>query len=217
MARQSEQLEQEADQTRAQLSGTLEELRARMTPGQIVDRVVDYASEGPAADFLSNVGREIRENPMPLVLIGIGIVWLIVASNRSARAIIASTADATAQRAADISAATSAAVSRTTEWGQQTAAQVADRASDVASRVAGRTRDLTEAVADKMAATTATPADANVPLVGEPEVASACTPAQDETSRRGLATESIVLGDTEMQPETPWQHARAAEPDRERR
>jgi hypothetical protein len=213
MARQSEQLEQEADQTRAQLSGTLEELRARMTPGQIVDRVVDYASEGPAADFLSNVGREIRENPMPLVLIGIGIVWLIVASSRSARSIIASTADATAQRAADISAATSAAVSR----GQQTAAQVADRASDVASRVAGRTRDLTEAVADKMAATTATPADANAPLVGEPEVASACTPAQDETSRRGLATESIVLGDTEMQPETPWQHARAAEPDREHR
>jgi Protein of unknown function (DUF3618) len=186
MARQSEQLEQEAEQTRGRLSATLEELRARMTPGQIVDRVLDYASEGPAAEFLSNLGREIRENPMPLVLIGIGIVWLTGASSRSARTIIASTADATAQKAADIGAATSVAVNRTTEWGQQTAAQVADR-----------TRDLTDTVADKVAATM-TPTNATAPLVREPELASASTQIQDEAGRRGLAAKS----DKEMQPET---------------
>jgi hypothetical protein len=56
MERQSDQLEQEAEQTRAQLAVTLAELRARMTPGQVIDSVVDYASEGPAAEFLNNLG-----------------------------------------------------------------------------------------------------------------------------------------------------------------
>src|SRR5438552_1879649 len=127
MGSQSEQLEQEADKTRAQLSATLEELRAKITPGQ----VVDYAREGPAAEFLTNLRREIRENPLPLVLIGIGIAWLMVASSRSARGMIASTADSAAKRAADISAATSAVVSRTSERGQQTAERVVDWMSDV--------------------------------------------------------------------------------------
>src|SRR2546425_12690324 len=59
------------------LVGTLEELRDRMTPGRVVDQVVDYTRDSPAAEFLRNLGREVRVNPMPLVLIGIGIAWLM--------------------------------------------------------------------------------------------------------------------------------------------
>jgi hypothetical protein len=73
MPSQSEQLEREAGQTRAQLSRTVEELRGRMTPGQMIDQLTNYAREGPAAEFRRNLAREVRENPLPLVLIGIGI------------------------------------------------------------------------------------------------------------------------------------------------
>ncbi len=82
MESQSEQFEREAEETRWQLAGTFEELRDRMTPGRVVDQVVDYTRDGPAAEFLRNLKREVRENPMPLVLIGIGIAWLMVASSR---------------------------------------------------------------------------------------------------------------------------------------
>src|SRR6187399_2328653 len=108
MERPSERLDREADQARAQLAGTLDELRARITPGVVVDQVLDYAREGPAADFFRNLGREARDNPLPLVLIGIGIAWLMVASSRSARGMIASTADSAAKKGADIGAATRA-------------------------------------------------------------------------------------------------------------
>jgi ferritin-like metal-binding protein YciE len=106
MANQSEKLEREAGRTRAQLSETLEELRARMTPGQVIDQLIDYAREGPAAEFRRNLAREVRENPLPLVLIGIGVAWLIAASSRSSRALIASAADPVTRRAAEISTAT---------------------------------------------------------------------------------------------------------------
>ena len=68
MARQSEQLEREAEQTRNQLAGWLDELRSRVTPGQVIDQLADFAREGAAADFLRNLGREIRENPIPVLL-----------------------------------------------------------------------------------------------------------------------------------------------------
>ena len=138
MESQSEQLEQEADVTRWRLSQTLEELRGRMTPGQAVDQVLDYTRNGPAGEFLRNLGREIRENPMPLVLIGIGIAWLMIASSRSSRAAIANAADSVARKAADIGNATSAAASRATEWGQQSASRLSESASNVATIVTGR-------------------------------------------------------------------------------
>jgi hypothetical protein len=156
MEPQSERLEREAEETRWQLSGTLEELRDRMTPGRVVDQLIDYTRDGPAGEFLRNLGREVRENPMPLVLIGIGIAWLMVASSRTSRAAIASATDTVAKKAEDISAATSAAASRTGEWGQRTAGRMADRASDVASTVgsktaefAGRARDVTDGFAEQ--------------------------------------------------------------------
>src|SRR5438094_3108346 len=144
MESQSEQFEREAEETRWQLAGTLEELRGRMTPGRVVDQVVDYTRDGPAAEFLRNLGREVRANPMPLVLIGIGIAWLMVASSRTSRAAIARAADSMARAANDIGTATSAAVDRTTEWGQQTATRLSDRASDAASAVSYKTAELAD-------------------------------------------------------------------------
>ena len=82
MGRQSEKLEREAEGVRSELAGSLAELRFRLTPGQIVDQFTDYAREGPAAEFLNNLAREIRVNPMPVLLIAIGIAWLVLATNR---------------------------------------------------------------------------------------------------------------------------------------
>jgi Protein of unknown function (DUF3618) len=148
MESQSARLEREAELVRYQLSETLEELRGRMTPGRVVDQMIDYTRDGPAAEFLRNLGRDVRDNPMPLVLIGIGIVWLLVASNRASRAAIASPADTVAKKADDIAATTAAAVSRTSEWGQQTASRLADRASRVAAAVSNTTAELTDRARD---------------------------------------------------------------------
>jgi hypothetical protein len=144
MESQIARLEREVEETRWQLSGTLEELRGRMTAGRVVDQVIDYTRDSPAGDFFRNLGREIRENPLPLVVIGIGITWLLLASNRTSRTAIAAAADNLASKAEDIGTATGAFVNRTTEWGQQTAARVADRATDVAGAVGDKTGVLAE-------------------------------------------------------------------------
>jgi Protein of unknown function (DUF3618) len=169
MVSQIEQFEREAEETRSQLAGTLDELRERVTPGRVVDQLLDYARSGAAGEFLRNLGREARENPMPIVLIGIGIAWLIVASSRTSREAIgsaadsvANAADSVAKKAADIGGATSAAVSRTSEWGRQRAAQISERTSnaaravsDTTTEVAGRAREIADGAAESARAASA--------------------------------------------------------------
>jgi hypothetical protein len=85
MTLSSERLEQESEQTRLRLADALEELRARLSPGQVVDQLVDYAGEGGAGEFVRNLGQDVRRNPLPVTLIGAGIGWLMITNGRSHR------------------------------------------------------------------------------------------------------------------------------------
>ena|SRR5260221_7197307 len=85
MARQSEQLERQAEQARDELAASLAQLRLQLTPGQMVDEAVRYLRGTPVADFGRNLGREIREHPLPLLVIFAGITWAIVATALSQR------------------------------------------------------------------------------------------------------------------------------------
>lgn len=75
MTRSSEDIEREVEATRGSLDRTVEALKERMTPGQLVDEVMD-AMGGPVQEMASNLGAQIRANPIPLALIGAGVAWL---------------------------------------------------------------------------------------------------------------------------------------------
>jgi hypothetical protein len=83
MAQSAEQREREIGKARDRMTEDIEELRLRVTPGQFVDQIADYARDGAAGEFVANLGREVRENPLPLLLTAAGIAWLIVASSLS--------------------------------------------------------------------------------------------------------------------------------------
>lgn len=83
MTRSSEDIEREVETTRGSLDRTLEALKERMTPGQLVDEVMD-AMGGPVQEMASNLGRRVRANPLPLALIGAGVAWLVFSRGHSA-------------------------------------------------------------------------------------------------------------------------------------
>lgn len=76
MATETERLEHEAEQTRSDLEQTLGELRARMSPAQLVDQATDYFRNSSGRAYLSNLRQEVVHNPVPIALIGAGIAWL---------------------------------------------------------------------------------------------------------------------------------------------
>jgi hypothetical protein len=78
----SEQLEREAEATRARIAATLDELRGRMTAGQMVDQLVDYARDSGGGEFVRNLGNQVVGNPLPIALVGAGLAWLMMAGRR---------------------------------------------------------------------------------------------------------------------------------------
>jgi ElaB/YqjD/DUF883 family membrane-anchored ribosome-binding protein len=85
MPRPTGQLEQEAEQARTDLSATLDALRARLTPGQLLDDFMDSARDGSAGRFVQNLGRNVQENPLPVALVGLGLAWTMISTVASRR------------------------------------------------------------------------------------------------------------------------------------
>jgi uncharacterized protein DUF3618 len=81
----SEQLEREAEARRTQLAETFDELRARVTPGHVLDRIVDYATDSKGVDFVRNLRDQTVANPLALGLVGAGLAWLMLTNGREPR------------------------------------------------------------------------------------------------------------------------------------
>lgn len=151
----SAQLEQEAEQTRSELARRLDELRERITPGQLVDQAVDYAKDTTGGEFFRNLSRQVAANPLPVALIGAGIGWLALAKGNSGAAGGRVTSGfGRASDEAQASAVARGAGERVSEW----SAQAGDRANEAASQaadIAGTLGDGVSAASDRAKSTMA--------------------------------------------------------------
>jgi len=77
-------LESQAENDRAQIAATLDELRSRMSTGQIVDQAIAYAHGHGSAEFVRNLGRQVKTNPLPVALVAAGLGWLMAGQRRLA-------------------------------------------------------------------------------------------------------------------------------------
>ena len=72
----SAELESEVEAQRQRVESRIDELRDRLSPGQLVDELLSYTRNG-GQSFLTNLGNTIAHNPMPTALLGVSLVWLM--------------------------------------------------------------------------------------------------------------------------------------------
>jgi hypothetical protein len=77
MSPSARQIEREVEASRANLEETVEALKDKMSIGQIVDEAARYFDDTGGSRLVSNLGAQIRDNPLPLVLVGVGLAWLM--------------------------------------------------------------------------------------------------------------------------------------------
>lgn len=75
-----EQLEREVDQARASVDKSASELSDRFSPGELIDQAFSMAREH-GGDFGRNLGAQVKNNPLPLMLTSVGISWMMMASS----------------------------------------------------------------------------------------------------------------------------------------
>jgi gas vesicle protein len=75
-------IEQELDYTRSRLDATIGALQEKLAPGEMVEQAIAYFREGGGVEFRRNLGHTVRENPIPVALIGVGLGWLMLSNAR---------------------------------------------------------------------------------------------------------------------------------------
>ena len=79
---ETDRIERELAATRARLDGTIDALQQKLSPGELMSQAVTYFKEGSGMDLSHNIGRSLRDNPVPVVLIGVGLGWLAMSGSR---------------------------------------------------------------------------------------------------------------------------------------
>lgn len=82
LQRRPEEIEAEIARTRGDMNATLSAIEQRLTPGQLVDQGLAYVRHSGANEFVSNLGGSVKNNPIPVALMGIGMAWLMATGNR---------------------------------------------------------------------------------------------------------------------------------------
>ena len=76
--RSSDEIQQDIEATRADLDRTISAIEEKLTPGQVVDEMFGYFRNRPGSG--GDLVYWLRENPVPVILIGIGLAWLMFGS-----------------------------------------------------------------------------------------------------------------------------------------
>ncbi len=77
-----DQLERQVDEARAHLSQTVDALGAQLSPGQLIDQVFSMTKE-QGGEFAAKLGQQAKDNPLALILTGVGMTWLMAGSGPS--------------------------------------------------------------------------------------------------------------------------------------
>lgn len=73
--RSSQRIERDIERTRADMSETIDALERKLSPGELFDEFWGRVKSG---DTGANVGETIRDHPVPLALMGLGLGWLAI-------------------------------------------------------------------------------------------------------------------------------------------
>ncbi len=77
MSDTSHHLEREIEAHRAGVEETLDKLKQRMSVDQIVDEVGQFLGMDDVRGALKTAGQQVRDNPIAIGMIGVGLAWLM--------------------------------------------------------------------------------------------------------------------------------------------
>ena len=78
MSDKTDHLEDQIEAHRANVEETLDKMRSRLSVDQVVDDIGQIVGVQDLRGTLALTGRQMRENPLALGLIGIGLAWLLI-------------------------------------------------------------------------------------------------------------------------------------------
>src|ERR1043165_638847 len=92
MSMETDRIEADLNQSRHRLNDTLAALGDKLSPGQMLDEVMGLA-QGQAGDFAKKLGAQVKDNPLPTLLIAAGVGMLLMNRNHATHGVNSMSAD----------------------------------------------------------------------------------------------------------------------------
>jgi hypothetical protein len=81
-SRSAAEVQREVRRSRADVEAAVQAIQERLSPGQMFDQAVDFLRSSGGDEFLRNLGATVRDNPLPVALLGTGLAWLMLSGPR---------------------------------------------------------------------------------------------------------------------------------------
>ncbi|MDG4882761.1 hypothetical protein [Mesorhizobium sp. WSM4884] len=166
------ELEREAEATRARVVATAESIRDRMTAGQLFDEFTGLFAASGGSEMVRNLKAQVRDNPLPLTVIGVGLAWLMLGRGTSAATLAPGyathggsgrhdgvSAAGMSAMASDTAASVGDAAGEAAGSGSGMVSGAAGTMSDMASSAAGTVSDMAGGAAETLTNSAAAAAD----------------------------------------------------------
>lgn len=150
-----ETLEREIDARRANIGSLVDALESKLSPGQLIDEALAYSKRN-GGEFFGNLGTTVRANPVPMVLTGVGLLWLMMSQNRPPSASngtsmldsLGNSVRSMTDSVTDTFDTAKARVQQTANRMKEQATDLGDKAQDYSGSISG----MGESVSDKVSA-----------------------------------------------------------------
>ena len=141
---ETDHIERDLAKTRARMDRRLDELGDHLTPKQMLNDAFAYFKGGDGADFTQDVIGKVKANPLPVVLTGVGIAWLMASNNRPA----SSVSTTPASRQPDITARLRNAEAGVVQGPDEHGDDYASRLNEARGKVLGITKGASDTASD---------------------------------------------------------------------
>ena len=153
--RRPEEIQAEIARTRGDMDATLTAIEQRLTPGQLIDQGLDYVRSSGANEFVSNLGGSVKNNPIPVALMGIGMAWLMATGNRKPSYLqeggsVEGATPGMMQRASEGMSSTKDRLSQTTQSAKERVGQIGQGARERVGQLGESARGKTEQMREQM-------------------------------------------------------------------
>jgi hypothetical protein len=76
------EIQREIESDRRRIEERIDAIQEKMSPGQLIDEVLDYAKSSGGGEYAANLGSAIKANPIPMALIGVSLAWLMAGTGK---------------------------------------------------------------------------------------------------------------------------------------
>jgi hypothetical protein len=76
------EIQRDIESDRRRIEERIDAIQAKMSPGQLIDEVLDYLKSSGGGEYAANLGSAVKANPVPMALMGVSLAWLMAGQGK---------------------------------------------------------------------------------------------------------------------------------------